>query len=75
MQDAQYNYNALRGRIREICGTQETFARCIRISPTSLSQKLNNATRFTQTEINRACQVLNIDDVDIKRYFFTSSVQ
>ena len=37
-----YNYNKLRGKIKEKCGTQEIFAKKMEIGRTSISQKLNN---------------------------------
>ena len=69
-----WDYSKLRGRIREICGTQEEFAERLGIGRVSLSQRLNNALEFTQNEIFKACEILNIDFADIPLYFFALKV-
>lgn len=38
----QYNYDKLKGRIKEIFDTQENFANAINISSASVNYKLNN---------------------------------
>lgn len=70
-----YNYNKLRGRIKEKFNTQESFAKAIGMSQIALSQRLNNSTKFTQDEIIKACRLLDINDSDISTYFFTRIVQ
>jgi plasmid maintenance system antidote protein VapI len=69
-----FNYSKLRGRIREVFGTQDRFAEAMGRSNTSISQKLNNKSEWTQKEINRAVEVLGIDDVDVSAYFFAQKV-
>ena len=69
-----WNYAKLRGRIKEIFGTQEAFAKAIGISSVSLSQRLNNVLEFTQEEIFNSCEVLNIPFTDMMSYFFTKIV-
>ena len=69
-----FNYSKLRGRIREVFGTQDRFAEAMGRSDTSISKKLNNKSEWTQQEINRAVEVLGIDDVDIPAYFFAQKV-
>lgn len=69
-----WNYSKLRGRIKEIFGTQEAFAKAIGISSVSLSQRLNNVLEFTQEEIFNSCEVLNIPLTDMMSYFFTKIV-
>lgn len=70
----KWNYAKLRGRIKEIFGTQEAFAKAIGISSVSLSQRLNNALEFTQEEIFNSCEALNIPLNDMMSYFFTKIV-
>ena len=70
----KWNYAKLRGRIKEIFGTQEAFAKAIGISSVSLSQRLNNALEFTQEEIFNSCAALNIPLNDMMSYFFTKIV-
>lgn len=66
-----FDYSKLRGRIKEILGTQAKFAESLKISEPTLSKKLNNETAFTQPEINKACEVLKIPFAEIPVYFFT----
>lgn len=70
-----FDYNKLRGRIREIFKTQSAFAKAIGMSTTSLSAKLNNLVEFSQNEIEKAVELLKIDKEDIPVYFFTLEVQ
>ena len=65
-----YNYMKLRGRIREICGTQDKFAALLGIGRVSLSQRLNNQLEFSQIEMLKACEILKINREDIPSYFF-----
>ena len=69
-----WNYSKLKGRIKEICGTQDEFASRIGIGRVSLSQRLNNMLEFSQDEIFKSCDVLGIDKSEIPIYFFTLEV-
>jgi len=64
------NYSKLRGRIREVFGTQAAFARALGISMCSLSQKLNDKTEWTTHEIRKACELLGINPTELPQYFF-----
>ena len=66
----QYKYNKLLGRIKEIYGTQEKFAEALGIGRVSLSQRLNNKLDFSQTEMLKSCQLLDIQTDKIAIYFF-----
>lgn len=70
----RFNYNKLRGRIRENGLTQEEVAKQINVNPTTLSLKLNNASEFTQSEIRSICDLLDISGRDLSDYFFTCLV-
>lgn len=70
-----YDYSKLRGRIVEVCGTQEEFSRRIGISPRSLSLKMTGKRPFKQQEIAAAVLVLNLNRNDIPLYFFGLKVQ
>ncbi|MCD8190711.1 MAG: DUF739 family protein [Clostridiales bacterium] len=70
-----FDYSKLRGRIKEICGTQDVFAGRIGLGTVSVSQRLNNSLEFSQMEITRALDVLNLTPADIPLYFFTKKVQ
>ena len=66
----QFNYNKLKGRITEVCGTQSSFAESMNLSNASVSQKLNGKQYFSQEEITEACEILKIPPADIGAYFF-----
>ena len=70
-----FNYDKLRGKIKEACGTQDNFAKESGIGRVSLSQRLNNILEFRQAEIDKACGILGIDKSEIPIYFFTPKVQ
>ena len=59
-----WKYDKLRGKIKEVCGTQDAFAEKLGIGRVSLSQRLNNQLEFSQDEIFRSCEILNIDISD-----------
>lgn len=70
-----FQYNKLRGRIKEICLTNEEFAKRMGLSLAAISNKLNNKSQWTQPEIFKAVAVLMINSSDIPAYFFTPAVQ
>lgn len=69
-----YDYGRLRGKIREVCGTQDDFAEKLGIGRVSLSQRLNNQKEFTQDEMFKTCDILLIGRDEIPAYFFTLEV-
>lgn len=71
----QYNYNKLKGRIKEFFGTQELFAESIGLSATSINNKLNNKTPWTQEEIYLSITRLHIEPIEIQEIFFTKIVE
>lgn len=75
MSDLVFDYNKLRGKIREKCYTQEEFAKQIGIGYVSLSKRLNNQLEFSSSEIFKSCNVLGIPADEISAYFFTPEVQ
>lgn len=62
--DINYNYSKLLGKIKESGYTQEALAALINIGTSTLSQKLNNQSEFRQSEIQKICKILNIDNVE-----------
>ena len=70
-----YNYDKLKGKIREIFDTQDDYARAIKRSPTSVNYKLNNKSKFTQDEISLSVEVLKINPNEIPIYFFNRVVE
>lgn len=70
-----YDYSALLGLIVEKYHTRKAFALALGISERSLSLKLNNEIRFTQSEIEKSVEVLQFPPEQIHYYFFTHIVQ
>ena len=69
-----FNYSKLRGKIIEICGNVGQFATLMKWSVVTVSRKLNNKVYWTQDEILKAVDVLNLKNSDIPEYFFTREV-
>ena len=69
-----FDFSKLRGRIKEIFGTQTVFASQMPINEATLSNKLNNNVEFSSKEIIRICVLLNISFEQIPKYFFTLKV-
>lgn len=70
----EYDYNKLKGRIRECFPTQADFAQKLKISDASLSNKLNNKTAFDQDEIEESIEIFNLNPKETIEYFFTLKV-
>ncbi len=70
----EYDYNKLKGRIRECFPTQADFAQKLRMSDTSLSNKLNNKTVFDQDEIQESINLFGLTAEETIEYFFTLKV-
>lgn len=65
------NYSKLRGKIKEVFGSQDAFATAMGIDRSTLSLKLNGKSDWTRLEIEKACPLLNIPIVEVYAYFFT----
>ncbi len=70
-----FDYRRLRGKIKEVFGTQDNFAKALGIGRVSLSQRLNNLLDFSQEEIHKSCDILGIKQEELPLYFFTLQVQ
>ena len=66
-----FNYNKLKGRIREMCGTNTEFAQQLGCSLNTLSAKLNHKNDFTQSDIIKSIRILNINVDEVPAYFFS----
>ena len=66
-----YDYSKLLGKIVERVGTQAAFAEKIGRSERTVSLKLNGKRAWTQVEISKACEVLDIPVSESNNYFFT----
>lgn len=65
-----FNYEKLRGRIREKMSSDTVFAKRLGISKTSLSLRLNNQIHFSQRDIYRSMRILQISPEELGVYFF-----
>ncbi|KDE74874.1 DUF739 family protein [Fusobacterium necrophorum] len=65
-----YNHNKLRGKIKEVIGSEVEFAKLLGISQTTLSAKLNNKVDFTRTEILRITEKLKLSQEEFYDVFF-----
>lgn len=65
-----YDYSKLNGRIVEIFGTQGKFSEAMELSERSISLKLNNRVPFSQNDIKKSVELLNIPIGEISDYFF-----
>lgn len=71
----EFDYNKLNGKIREVCKTQNEFSKRLGISEASVNYKLNNKSFFTQQQISKTLEILNINPKEIHTYFFTPKVE
>ena len=70
-----FDYRKLRGRIIEIFGSVEKFAKEAKMTPTTIGRKLSGKSSWTQDEIVLSCILLNIPTREITVYFFTDEVE
>lgn len=64
------SYSKLRGKIREVFGTQEAFAKAMEKDNSTISAKLNNNSPWTNSDIETACVLLGIPINQVHEYFF-----
>ena len=65
-----YNYDRLKGKIREKRLTCKEFAEKIGISETGLYNIFNNKYCFRQENIDRGKEILELSDSEVCLYFF-----
>lgn len=66
----QYAYRKLRGRITEIFGTQAEFAKALKISKNSVSNKMTGKTEFSQSDVERWSELLHINRCEYGEFFY-----
>lgn len=69
-----YDYSKLRGRIVEKFGTMSKFAEEVGVSLVVVSNKLNNKSGFTRTDIEKWSTLLDIPGNEYDAYFFAHIV-
>lgn len=73
--DIVFDFSKLRGKIKEVFGTQIAFAANMSMNEATLSNKLNNNVEFSTKEIVRSCELLKIPLNLVDKYFFTLKIQ
>lgn len=68
------DYSKLRGKIVEVYGTLNAFAKAMDMSISALSQRLKDNVKWCTPEIAKACDLLGIPLEEAHLYFFTPKV-
>lgn len=71
----KYNYDKLRGRIKEKLGNESAYAELLGLSNSSISAKLNSQVPFSLKEMDMTIEKLEIPTDEIYDYFFTKQVE
>lgn len=70
----EFDYTKLRKKIKEKGYTLDSFGKALGMCHTTITHKLSNKYRWTNEEIFKACQILDINLEDISEYFFVVNV-
>lgn len=65
-------YSKLRGKIKEVYGTQGKFAEAMQMDRSTLSLKLAGKSEWSRDEVETACILLKIPIDEVHEYFFYS---
>lgn len=71
VKNQSYDYSELLGRIKAKKITQEELAKQIHLNPSTLNQKLNNKSEFSQSEMRNILKILEEPIDNVSSYFFT----
>lgn len=71
----KYNYDKLRGRIKEKLGSESAYAELLGLANSSISAKLNSQVPFSLKEMDITIEKLEIPTDEIYSYFFTKEVE
>ena len=63
-------YRKVKGRIVEIYGSQALFAKKLGVSEQTITNKLRGKVQFTQEDIFRWCNALDLTKDEVGDYFF-----
>lgn len=75
MNEVTFDYSVLKGRIKEKYDKYENLVPHLSYGMSSLSSKLNNHARFSQHDMLELADLLDIEDSEFSRYFFTVEVR
>lgn len=67
----KYEYRKLKGRIKEVFGTQAEFSRELKKSRNTVSNKLTGRIEFSQSDVEQWAKILDIDRAEYGLYFYT----
>ncbi len=70
-----YDYSKLKGKVREVFGTNEAYAAFLGISEASLYEKYKSESYFNQSQIEKSILRFNEKPEMIPAYFFTKKVE
>ncbi len=70
----KYDYSKLTGLIVEKFRTRYKFADAMNMKHSSISLKLNNQVGFSQEEIIKAMELLQIPPCELDQYFFKQKI-
>ena len=70
-----FDYRKLLGKMREMNISQASLAKQIGLSESQFNRKLKGVYCFTQDEIFKMCEALDIRPNEIDLYFFTLKVE
>lgn len=70
MENVEMDYAKLRGKVREVFGTEGAFAIAMGYNRSTISAKLNNQSEWTRADIDKACLLLGIPFCGVEPYFF-----
>lgn len=66
----RYAYRKLKGRIKEVFGTQAAFSKVLGLSKNSVSKKLTGKSEFSQSDVERWAELLNIERFEYGEFFY-----
>ncbi|HHW57962.1 MAG TPA: DUF739 family protein [Clostridia bacterium] len=69
-----FNHEKLEQRINAMYGNIEAFGKLMGMTKQRINSKLKSATDFTQSEIEKAAELLDIKPEEIPEYFFDVEV-
>jgi hypothetical protein len=74
MKGGQMNRRRIKGKIVELFGSQQNFAQHIGQTEQTISKKLRGKAAFSQEDIIRWCEALQIPASEVGEIFFASEL-
>ena len=68
------SYSKLKGKIKEVFGTNQAFADAMGKDVSTISAKLNNKSTWKREDIENACELLHIPIEEVHIYFFVQKL-